>query len=57
MSELQAVDKMTVSQLFGVQGERIREALELLTSLGYEIRHNGHLLKRTGKHSWTWMQP
>lgn len=32
----------------------ITEALDLLSSCGYEIRLNATKLVRTGIHSWTW---
>lgn len=36
------------------QDETIRDALDLLMNLGYEISHNGARLKRDGTHTWSW---
>jgi len=37
-----------------IKDDSVRNALDLLASLGYEIHLNGYRLKKDGKHSWSW---
>jgi len=49
------VEKLSPAELEDLGGEKIRDALNVLSEHGYQIYHNGHrLVRNTG--GWSWIK-
>lgn len=56
-NNIKPAEELTQNEREEISAECVRNALCLLAALDYEIYHNGHKLRLTGKASWAWVKP